>query len=50
VIQVERTGRDQRKSGFVHSEQVREYLLAHGEIEPEHVVVKSSQKDELQRR
>ncbi len=47
VIQVERTGRDQRKSGVVHSEQVREYLLAHGEIEPEHVVVKSSQKDEL---
>lgn len=47
VIQVERTGRDQRTSGLVHSEEVREYLLAHGEIQPEHVAVKTSQKDEL---
>ena len=47
VIQVERTGRDQRKSGFVHAEEVREYLQMHAEIQPEHVAVKSSQKDEL---
>ena len=47
VIQVERTGKDQRKSGFVHAEEVREYLQAHADIRPEHVAVKSSSRDEL---
>ncbi len=47
LIQVERTGRDQRRPGVVHAEDVREYLLRHPEIRPEHVVVKTSQKDEL---
>ncbi len=47
VIQVERTGRDQRKSGFVHAEEVREYLLTHSEVRPEHIAVKTSQTDEL---
>ena len=47
LIQVERTGRDQRRPGVVHAEDVREYLLRHPEIRPEHVAVKTSQKDEL---
>jgi type III restriction enzyme len=47
VIQVERTGRDQRKKGFVHSEEIREYLLTKEGIQPEHIAVKTSQKDEL---
>ena len=47
VIQVERTGKEQRSSRFIHAEDVREYLLAHGEIQPEHIAVKSSSKDEL---
>ena len=47
LIQVERTGRQQRKAGFVHAEDVREYLLRHPEVRPEHVAVKTSQKDEL---
>ncbi|MCB1121253.1 MAG: DEAD/DEAH box helicase family protein [Verrucomicrobiae bacterium] len=47
VIQVERTGKDQRKKGLIHSEEVREYLLTKSGIEPEQIAVKTSQKDEL---
>lgn len=47
LIQVERTGRDQRRPGVVHAEDVREYLLRYPEIRPEHVAVKTSQRDEL---
>ena len=47
LIQVERTGRDQRRPNVIHAEDAREYLLAHPGIRPEHVAVKTSQKDEL---
>ena len=47
VIQVERTGKEQRKPGLVHSEDVREYLLRHPEISRQHIAVKTSQRDEL---
>ncbi len=47
VIQVERTGREQRKPGFVHTDDVRDYLLRHPGIAPEHIAVKTSTKDEL---
>jgi len=47
VIQVERTGREQRKSGFVHTDDVREYLLQHPGIAPEHIAVKTGSTDEL---
>ena len=47
VIQVERTGREQRKPGLVHTDDVREYLLQHPGISPEHVAVKTSSTDEL---
>ncbi len=47
VIQVERTGRDQRKAGFVHADDVRDYLVRAPGIRPEHIAVKTSQKDEL---
>ena len=47
VIQVERTGRQQRKPGYVHTDDVREYLLQHPGIAPEHIAVKTSAKDEL---
>ena len=47
VIQVERTGKQQRKPGYVHTDDVREYLLQHPGIGPEHVAVKTSSKDEL---
>jgi len=47
VIQVERTGRQQRKPEYVHTEDVREYLMRHRGIAPEHIAVKTSSKDEL---
>ena len=47
VIQVERTGREQRKPGFVHTDDVREYLLQHPGIAPEHIAVKTGSTDEL---
>ncbi|MCY3950962.1 MAG: DEAD/DEAH box helicase family protein [bacterium] len=47
VIQVERTGREQRKPGFVHTDDVREYLLQHPGIAPEHIAVKTGSMDEL---
>ncbi len=47
VVQVERTGRQQRKPGYVHTDDVREYLLQHPGIAPEHIAVKTSARDEL---
>ena len=47
VIQVERTGREQRQAGLIHAEDVREYLIRAPGIRPEHVAVKTSQRDEL---
>ena len=47
LIQVERTGRDQRRPGLVHADDVRDYLLQHAEIGEELIAVKTSQKDEL---
>ena len=47
VIQVERTGAKQRKPGYVHTDDVREYLLQHPGIAPENIAVKTSSKDEL---
>ncbi len=47
LIQVERTGKGQRRPGIVHADDVREYLLRHPEVRPEHVAVKTSQRDEL---
>ena len=47
LIQVERTGKDQRRPGVVHAEDVREYLLQHTEVSREHIAVKTSERDEL---
>ena len=47
VIQVERTGREQRGAGRIHAEDARDYLLTHPGIRPEHIAVKTSQRDEL---
>ena len=47
LIQVERTGRDQRRPGVVHADDARDYLLRHPGIGAEHVAVKTSQRDEL---
>ncbi len=47
LIQVERTGKEQRGRGFVHSEDVREFLIHLG-VNPSEIAVKSSSTDELE--
>ncbi|MCQ3814640.1 MAG: DEAD/DEAH box helicase family protein [Acidimicrobiia bacterium] len=47
VIRVERTGKDQRGSGYLHAEDVREHLIGQFGERPDSVRVKSSQKDEI---
>jgi len=46
LIQVERTGKDQRGKDFVHSEDVREYLIEIG-VSAFEIAVKSSEIDEI---
>mgnify|MGYP001598492284 CR=1 FL=1 len=46
LIQVERTGRDQRGQGLVHSEDVRELLISAG-VPKHEIAVKSSSIDEI---
>ena len=47
LVQVERTGKEQRGTGYIHAEDVRDYLLRHPKLNPEHVAVKTSARDEL---
>ena len=47
LIRVERTGRDKRDGKFLHSEDVREYLIKNFKIPPAEVKVKTADKDEL---
>ena len=47
LVQVERTGKEQRGAGFIHAEDVRDYLLRHPSLSAEHVAVKTSGRDEL---
>ena len=47
VIQVQRTGDDQRGAGYIHADDARDYLLTHPGIREEHVAIKTSRRDEL---
>jgi type III restriction enzyme len=46
LVQVERTGKDQREAGFIHAEDVREYLLTLGVTEQQ-IAIKTSEKNDL---
>ena len=46
LVQVERTGRDMRDSGFIHAEDAKAYLLQLGLTEAQ-IAIKTSDKDEL---
>jgi len=46
LVQVERTGKDQREKNAIHSEDVREFLLGLGMDQAE-IAVKTSEKNEL---
>ena len=47
LVQVERTGRDQREAGFIHSEDVKEYLTQTLGVHEAWVKVKTSEQDDL---
>ena len=47
LIRVERTGRDQRDSKFIHADDAREYLIKHLGVKEEEIREKSAEKDEL---
>ena len=47
LVRVERTGREQRDTAFVHAEDVREYLLEKLGANEEEIRLKTSEKDEL---
>ncbi|SDO57300.1 DEAD/DEAH box helicase family protein [Phyllobacterium sp. OV277] len=46
LIQVERTGKDQRSAGFIHSEDVKEWLLTAGFDEAE-IAIKTAETNDL---
>jgi type III restriction enzyme len=46
LVQVERTGREQREAGFIHAEDVKDYLLRIGFTEQE-IAFKTSEVNEL---
>ncbi|MBI4829056.1 MAG: DEAD/DEAH box helicase family protein [Nitrospinae bacterium] len=48
LIQVERTGKEQRGGRFIHAEDAVEYLKNTCNIPPERVAVKSSEKDDIE--
>jgi len=47
LIQVERTGKEQRGTRYIHSEDVREHLIKTVGVPADEVAVKTSEKDEL---
>ncbi len=47
LIQVERVGADQRRSGHIHAEDAREFLLQNG-IAENWIAIKTSEKDDLE--
>lgn len=47
LVRVERTGKDQRDSAFVHAEDAREYLLEKLGAKEEEIRLKTSESDEL---
>ncbi|GAB5498523.1 MAG: hypothetical protein PsegKO_08340 [Pseudohongiellaceae bacterium] len=46
LVQVERTGQDQREAGFIHAEDAKEYLLSLGVSEQE-IAIKTSERNDL---
>jgi type III restriction enzyme len=48
LVQVERTGKDQRDTGFVHSEQVKEYLIQRLGVPEKAIAIKSAQSDDIE--
>ena len=50
LIQAERTGKEQRGTKYIHAEDVKEYLIKQCGIPGEEIAIKSSEKDDIERR
>lgn len=48
LVQVERTGKDQRDAGLVHSEGVKEHLIQRLGVQEACIAIKSSEKDDIE--
>jgi type III restriction enzyme len=48
LIQVERTGKDQREGKYIHSEDVKEFLIKKCNVPEEQIAIKSSDKDDIE--
>jgi len=48
LVQVERTGKDQRDAGFVHSEDVKQYLMQREAVQESAIAIKTSEKDDIE--
>ncbi len=48
LVQVERTGKDQRDTAYVHSEDVREHLMERLNVPAGAIAIKSSEKDDIE--
>lgn len=48
LIQVERTGKDQRDSGYIHAEDAKEFLIKNCSIPEDQIAIKSSEKDDIE--
>lgn len=48
LVQVERTGRDQRDVGFVHSEDVKSHLMQRLDVHESAIAIKTSEKDDIE--
>lgn len=48
LIQVERTGKDQRDKKFIHAEDAKEYLIKKCNVPESNIAIKSSEKDDIE--
>ncbi|TRZ88253.1 MAG: DEAD/DEAH box helicase [Methanosarcinales archaeon] len=48
LIQVERTGKDQKGTRYIHAEDVKDYLIKQCGIPNEQIAIKSSEKDDIE--
>ncbi|MBU0717830.1 MAG: DEAD/DEAH box helicase family protein, partial [Planctomycetes bacterium] len=48
LVQVERTGRDQREARFVHSEDVKEHLIQRLGVDERKIAIKTAEKDDIE--
>ena len=48
LVQVERTGQDQRGSRFIHSEDVKQYLIQREDVHESAIAIKTSDKSEIE--